>query len=103
MQSKNNAPNKAQKDFRENLRSLYPGSEIHHPVGTTGKHNKIDIGNWWILAITEDEHKRVHAGIDDRKGWEKRSYKIQMEHYFRIYFQMPVPDDALEAIQDYHL
>ena len=103
MQSKGNAPNKAQKDFRENLRSLYPGSEIHHPVGTTGKHNKIHIGHWWILAISLGEHNMAHAMGKARKSYEKEVFQSQMRMYFNRYFQMPVPDAVLEAIQDYHL
>ena len=103
MQSKGNAPNKAQKDFRENLRFLYPGSEIHHPVGTTGKHNKIDIGHWWILALDPRQHKAIHSFGKDRKGVEKISFNIQMDMYKAVHHRMPVPDAVLEAIQDYHL
>ena len=102
VQSKNQ-PNAEQKQFREKLRSLYPGSEIHHPVGTTGKHNKIHIGHWWILALNPAQHKEIHTYGKDRKGVEKISFSIQMGRYKDEYHRMPVPDDVLEAIQNYHL
>lgn len=103
MQSKGNQPSAEQKRFREHLRDLYPGSVIHHCVGATGKHNKVDIGHWWILALDEYGHKWIHESGKERKRHEKFQYHKQMEHYFHYYFQMPVPDDALEAIEDYHL
>ena len=105
MQSKNNAPNAAQKAFRENLRDLYPGSEIHHCVGSTGKHNKVEIGHWWILAIPEKTHKKLHSGEygKNRKLREKTEFREQMDVYFNAYFRMPVPDEVLEAIEGFHL
>ncbi len=102
MQSKNQ-PSAEQKRFRENLRNLYPGSVIHHCVGTTGKHNKIHIGHWWILAVPDHEHKTVHASGKARKPYEKELFQSQMRMYFSRYSRMPVPDEVLEAIEDYHL
>lgn len=103
MQSKNQ-PTAEQKRFRENLRALYDEHcQIHHCVGTTGKHNKVHIGHWWILALDEHGHKWIHASGKDRKRLEKLHYHKQMEHYFSFYFQMPVPDCVLESIDDYHL
>lgn len=98
-------PDTEQKRFRENLRALYPGSVIHHCVGRKGKHNKIEIGHWWILGLSEHQHKMVHANEmpGRRKDWEKEWFEIQMESYFESYHRMPVPDEVLEAIEDYHL
>ena len=102
MQSKNQ-PNAEQKRFRENLRSLYPGTEIHHPVGTTGKHNKINIGHWWILALSTKDHKIIHTIGKLRKQLKKEQFRVQMRDYFDVINKMPVPDEVLEAIQNYHL
>ena len=103
MQSKGNAPTAEQKRFRENLRSIFPGTVIHHCVGATGKHNKVAIGHWWIIALTPEEHIKVHSGISERKSLEKNEFAHQMERYFFYYRRMPVPDEVLEAIEDYHL
>ncbi len=109
MQSRGNAPSAEQKRFRENLRDLYPGSVIHHAVGGTAKVKinlvSTNIGEWWILAVAEEEHKKIHASSvgQARKLYEKELFEYQMKHYFRVYFRMPVPDEVLEAIEDYHL
>ena len=108
MRSKGNAPTADQKRFRENLRDLYPGSVIHHCVGVSGKHNKVEIGHWWIVAISERDHRTLHGAVGSKnKGWRKETekdwYITQMISYFQKYHRMPVPDQVLEAIEDYHL
>ncbi len=102
MQSRGNAPSAEQKRFRENLRDLYPGSEIHHCVGTTGKHNKVAIGHWWINALMPNQHNNLHSSGKVRKQCEKEIFFVQMESYLGEYHRMPVPDEVLEAIEDYH-
>jgi len=32
---------------------------IHHPVGTTGKHNKKPIGHKWLIPLTDAEHRLI--------------------------------------------
>ena len=54
MQSKGNAPNAAQKRFLIDLAEMHPGCQIHHCVGRTGKHRKIEIGHWFIIAIPKE-------------------------------------------------
>ena len=60
-------PNASQKRWRESVRelgSIISGGPavIHHPVGRCGKHNKIDIGHWWVIPLTDEEHKALHNG-----------------------------------------
>jgi len=104
MQSKGNAPTADQKRFRENLRGLYPSVIIHHCVGATGKHNKVEIGHWFIIAVSAEEHYQIHnGGVPNRKSHEKSTFFCEMSRYFDTYHRMPVPDEVLEAIEDYHL
>ena len=116
MQSKGNVLTAAQKEWREAVREL--GSVIsgdpaviHHPVGATGKHNKVHIGHWWVIPLTDDEHKALHAGEtfghESRKEFEKESYKKvvkQMDDFpyqaLGTKFWPTFEVDA--AIMDYH-
>jgi len=108
---KNNAPTAAQRQWREAVRelgsviSLGP-AVIHHPVGRTGMHNKVHIGHWWLIPLTDEEHKALHNGetfgYESRKEFEKRQFEM-------VYFPLMatgiyVPGmDIVELIQDYHL
>lgn len=120
MISKNNAPNKAQKDWMAAVREL--GSVIsggpaviHHAVGRTGKHNKVHIGHWWIIPLTDEEHKALHngimiweqshpdCGIETRKQFEKAAYEevymklwSTVDHYYCPSLRVN------ESIMDYH-
>jgi len=64
-------PNAAQKRFidhvclfieRYTLGYLYPGYEqyfgyhVHHPCGRSAKHNKVEIGHWFILPVPVELH-----------------------------------------------
>ena len=103
MQSKGNAPNAAQKVFRENLRELFPGV-IHHCVGATAKIKGVgNIGHWWIVSVPVDRHNKIHASGKMRKTMEKALFKYQMTQYFEHYLEMPVANDVLQAIEDWHL
>jgi hypothetical protein len=109
MRSKGNNPTKAQKRWMDQVASL--GSiisgkfpvEMHHCVGFTGKHNKILIGPWWILPLTESEHKYVHLAAD-RKDREKRLFvQVKAKWVEQFYpLEMPVPDEVQDAIMEYH-
>ena len=101
-------PTAAQKRWREAVRSL--GSVIsggpaviHHPVGRTGRHNKQDIGNWWVVPLTDEEHKALHNGetfgFISRKDLEKRAV-IWIRG--RLVGKDFMPPEIFEAIMDYH-
>lgn len=107
MRSKGNAPNAAQKRWMEQVRDL--GSVIsggpaviHHPVGVTGKHNKVHIGHWWLIPLTDEEHKALHNGVvpephEDRKTFEKWAFSVVVNQIGDI-----PPHDVQNAIMDYH-
>lgn len=111
MRSKGNAPTAAQKRWREAVREL--GSVIsgepaviHHPVGATGKHNKVDIGHWWVIPLTDEEHKALHAGEtfghESRKEFEKSAFQSVCFSLGFNGFEWTVAPEVDLAIMDYH-
>tara|TARA_R110002096_G_scaffold155159_1_gene319506 strand:+ start:733 stop:1068 length:336 start_codon:yes stop_codon:yes gene_type:complete len=111
MRSKGNAPTAAQKRWREAVRdlgSIISGEPavIHHPVGATGKHNKVAIGHWWVIPLTDAEHKALHAGetfgYESRKALEKATFSL-VEMQIEYFPQLALDRDVSVAIQDYHL
>lgn len=120
MRSKGNAPTSAQKRWREAVREL--GSVIsgepaviHHPVGTTGKHNKVDIGHWWVIPLTDEEHKALHAGgkpwenlsiehaMMTRKEFEKQAYEEVRKLLFLYEVAVDLPPYMVDvSIENYH-
>ncbi len=105
MMSKGNAPNKAQVDFRENLRALYPGSEIHHLYGASAKVKinlvSTNIGHWAIIALDEDMHRTLHAS-EARRGLENMTYILQMRVYVAEHGEVPFSEEIYDAILAYH-
>jgi len=112
MQSKGNAPTAAQKRWRECVRAFCSivsdePAVIHHCVGATGKHNKLAIGHWWILPLTQAEHLALHAGDTfghgSRKEFEKHEFEYMCARLSDLLWakDMP-PPEVMEAIQDYH-
>ena len=106
----NDRPTAAQKRWREAVRDL--GSVIsggpaviHHPVGRKGKHNKVDIGHWWVIPLTNEEHKALHGGdtfgYESRKEFEKQEFHAIAIKLGRNKGVTP-PEGVLEAVMDYH-
>jgi len=82
---------------------------LHHAVGATAKHNKQDIGEKWVIPLTNDEHLALHAGEtfghDSRKEFEKQAFKDVVEALkFRRDIKLTdFPDWNVEqAIAGYH-
>lgn len=68
MRTKNHQPNACQVRWREEVRdmgSIVTGrpAVIHHPVGQSARHNKVPVGNWWVLPLTDDEHRLLHSDM----------------------------------------
>ena len=115
---KTDQPTAAQKRWREAVREL--GSVIsgdpaviHHPAGRKAKHNKVEIGHWWVIPLTDEEHKALHRGVlewsvvgwfegcDTRKEFEKRAFEAVLGGAHWAGVERP-PIEAVLAIQDYH-
>ena len=117
MQSKGNKTTAAQKRWMERVSKI--GSvvtfttpvELHHVVGVTGKHNKILIGPWWLLPLTQEEHRLMH---ESKRHFSIKHFNYEIAGSFkmeklmfsrvleRITGELPFDDDVVEAIEDYH-
>lgn len=104
----NDAPNAAEKRWRERVRAMgsalsYRGPcEVHHCAGRTAMHNKVDIGHWFIVALTPDEHLDVPSWGRHRKTIEKRLFKETVRRYRRLHGEDGLPPaEVLAAIEDY--
>ncbi len=99
-------PNTEQVNFRECLRSLYFGSEIHHMFGRTAqvKINFVstNIGHWAIIALPHQHDERIKAmGRKERRPFEKSTWRAQMIMYREVYGGLPFDKDIEVAIRDY--
>ena len=104
----NSNPNAAQKRWREKVRglgSIISGGPavIHHCVGRTAKHNKIHIGHWWIVPLTDKEHKDLHAGrLDTPQISRKEAEKYLFDRAVKRLGADDLPEGVYDAIMEYH-
>jgi hypothetical protein len=74
-------------------------------VGCTGKHNKVEIGHWWVIPLTDEEHKALHNGVlnvnGSRKDWEKFMFSRVCMLLMGKCKDFP-SEEVICAIQDYH-
>ncbi len=87
---------------------------IHHCVGSTGRHNKVHIGQWFVIPLSYEAHQGpggIHGDLslfkgqglgETRKEIEKAIFGRLVAHYRRQHGWLPVPADALAAIENYH-
>lgn len=102
-------PNAAQKRWRERVResgTILGGLgpiHVHHCAGRTARHDGIHIGHWWILPLTEYQHRSIHAD-PDRKGREKHLWLCLLARLPLLDEdpQAYPPAEVCAAIQDYH-
>lgn len=78
-------------------------TSIHHCVGSTAKHNKVWIGQWWTLPLCYDHHQDPVTGIHahpNRKVIEKQLFM----YYWNEWMNQgnDFPQEVYEAIMDYH-
>jgi len=110
------SPNKAQQDWQDwqreqgcsNCGSDNPA--IHHCVGSTAKHNRIHIGQFWVIPLCYDCHQGpegIHYGmdrfyLDNRKENEKSLFELMCRRYYVDHSYEAMPRDVHDAIMDYH-
>ena len=84
---------------------------IHHCVGSTAKHNKIHIGQWWTIPLCYECHQGpdgIHGSglmfpYESRKETEKQLFQnMTFDYFHRDYGEPPMPLAVIEAIKDYH-
>ena len=102
---KNDPPNKAELTWREIVRShgcvLDMGNpvQIHHVVGRTAKHNRVDIGHWFILPVSEQAHREIERFPKDE---QKLYFRDICTWHQRVFGELPFGADVLLAIWDWH-
>jgi hypothetical protein len=88
---------------------------IHHCVGSTAKHDKIHIGQDFVIPLSYLAHQGPHGihmdrslfaghGLgESRKEIEKAIFSRLVAHYARQHHgELPMPADVYAAIMDYH-
>ena len=87
---------------------------IHHCVGSTGKHNKVAIGQWFCIPLSYEAHQGaggIHGDLsafdghklgERRKEIEKTIFNRLVAVYRRQHGKYPCPPDVLAAIEGYH-
>lgn len=116
-------PTKAQQDWQDWLRSQgcvncgASNPAIHHCAGSTAKHNKVHIGQWWVIPLCEDRCHQGPGGIhkdlsefrhawpnETRKEIEKGLFLLSVEDCKRHGCpeqEPPMSDEVIDAIMDY--
>lgn len=116
MQSKGNNPTEKQAAWREEVRALgciltgdKSSVEIHHVLGATAKHNKTDIGHWFILPLSGWYHRNSpNLNVTDHKKTFEETFGSQVSLFNRLLelyefhygVEPPVDDSVIRAIRD---
>ena len=101
---------------------IYTGkpAEVDHLVGAAAKHNKIHVGQWWVVALSPDLHRTGAVNRTTRQtmfenrfssqaakwgpdfAFEKELWFNQCCRYME-YFRQPLPfeADVMYAIMGY--
>ena len=87
---------------------------IHHCVGSTARHNKLHIGQDFVIPLSWDAHQGpggIHGDLsifhghglgDTRKGIEKTIFRRMVEAYKRQHDgELPIDADVYVAILQY--
>jgi len=80
-------------------------ANIHHCVGSTAKHNKISIGQWWVIPLSYEAHQGPHGihgdlAIFNQPGFSRK--EIEKEIFETMLgWQRPIPQDVYNAIMEY--
>lgn len=118
---KKKAPTASQQRFHNAIAQLgcvVPGcggpARLHHCVGASAKHNKIAIGQWWLIPLCDDHHQHgpdaLHVsparfallvGVDSRKRAEKYLFSVVLTLLAVDGQDGMVPDPVMEAIESY--
>ena len=83
--------------------------EIHHVLGRTARHNKVDVGHWFIIPVWFDLHHIDTGNPDNVTHYPKRftaKYGLQTALFAQMVetlenrgYKIP-PAEVLEAIAD---
>ena len=102
-------PSKKQQDFQNWMRGLgcvVCGNqpEVHHCCGSTAKHNKVEIGQYFCIPLCSYHHrgpKGVHSMGKERKNFEKFQWS-KLALGYDMGGHGDIPGEVVQAIKDYH-
>lgn len=89
---------------------------IHHAVGSTGRHNKIHIGQWWVINLCYDHHQGsggIHGDLSSFDGFDQKilgGTRKEIEKSLFLLFSAKyeeqsreeIPEEVKQAIAGYH-
>ena len=89
-------------------------ANVHHCVGATARHNRVAIGDWWLLPLCRECHQGDDGIHHSRRRFfgEHVRRKTTEKIMFRQLLRWSRADDAcldmpsqrvIDAIEDYHL
>lgn len=82
---------------------------LHHCIGSTARHDKVDIGQWWVIPLSYEAHQGpqgIHNDLsifctgETRKEIEKRIFSDLSGRYLEDGGHIPA--EVIEAIEGYH-
>lgn len=97
-----NTPNKAQTDWREEVRSMgcvygYGGNvEIHHPLGRTATSMGQHIGHWLVIPVSTKAHREIEALPKDEQI--RIFLRDVVGPYLTRFYTLPMSVETLAAI-----
>lgn len=84
--------------------------QIHHVVGRTGRHKKVEIGHWFILPVQWDFHDVSSNNPHNVTHWRRRytdNYGLQSEQWLKMVNdilrddgELPFGQDVIDSIMD---
>lgn len=80
--------------------------EVHHVAGRSAKHNKVDIGHWWILYLPKTLHDLAGTPAFDQQifgftfGGRWDAEKLLFRRVASDLREL-IPDEVYQAIMDY--
>lgn len=110
------APNAAEKRFHEFLAGMGCAvtgapAHIHHAIGSSAKHNRIHIGQWWVIPLAPELHQgqggihgdmslfALHGIEGTRKEIEKKLFQYCAARY--MVAGGHIPEEVLRAVVGY--
>lgn len=106
MYSKNHKPNSSQRRWHQWLARQTcvmcgdMGVQLHHAAGASAKHDKVHIGQWWLIPVCPWCHGYV-AASKNRKIIEKQTFGDLWADYEQETGNT-IPQHVVTAIQEYH-
>ena len=79
--------------------------QLHHCAGRKARHNKVVIGEWWVIGLRPDHHDNINflhtsEGFHTRKEFEKYHFLSLVKLAESEGKEIP-PPEVIEAIKEW--